>query len=83
MSLRDCKEAYIKLSERVFTPVNLIQRVVEWGGLGPKFETRPLEEAIQDILNDHLKVEGKEALLLEKDGAQCKVYAEQMDKNKC
>jgi hypothetical protein len=75
MSLKDCKNAYIRLSESVFTPVNIIQHVVGFPHLGPKFQTAPLERAIQDILKDALKCTNEGAMreLLKEDEDETKV----------
>ena len=75
MPLQKCKDAYMDLSKRAFTPKNIISRIVESPGLGPKFKVEPLEQAIKEILEaarPHLRVGPEEALLYEDNGA-CKV----------
>jgi hypothetical protein len=75
MSLKDCKTAYMELSKKAFTKSNIIKSATRAPGLGPKFETKPLEEAIHDIIEkwrEHLGIGTDEALLKEEDGA-CKV----------
>lgn len=38
MSVQECKEAYIALSQSVFTPNNLLERALEAYWLGPKIQ---------------------------------------------
>jgi hypothetical protein len=52
MSVKDCKAAYINLSERAFTKKNFLGRVTGKFTVGPRFETRPLEDAIKTIIGD-------------------------------
>jgi len=76
MSLDKCKEAYMNLSQRAFTPKNIISRAVGSPGLGPKFKVEPLEKAIREILEAArpiLGVDPNEALLYEENGP-CKVF---------
>lgn len=76
MSIKECKKAYMTLSQRSFTPKNLITRAVQFPGLGPKFKTKPIEDAIKDVIEsarDRLGVGPDEALLRE-DDAECKVF---------
>jgi hypothetical protein len=75
MSLQECKEAYMTLSKKAFLERHILARALEFAELGPKFETKPLEEAIMEILDkarEHLGVSPADALLKEDDAA-CKV----------
>jgi hypothetical protein len=75
MPLDKCKEAYMKLSERAFTPKTMFSRAIGGPFLGPKFEVEPLEQAIREILeaaHPILGVGPDEALLYEENGP-CKV----------
>jgi hypothetical protein len=75
MPLAECKKAYMELSQKAFTPNNIIIRAVHAPGLGPSFQTGPLEEAIKEIIEkarSHLGVGADEALLRE-DNSACKV----------
>lgn len=75
MPLSKCKEAYMNLSRRAFTPKNLISRIVTTPGLGPKFKVEPLEKAIEEILEAArpiLGVGSGDALLYE-ENSPCKV----------
>jgi hypothetical protein len=75
MSLQECKEAYMTLSRKAFSKKHILVRAVEFAGPGPKFETKPLEEAIMEVLNraeEHLGVSPADALL-EENNAACKV----------
>jgi len=63
------------LSRKAFSERHILAQAAGFAGLGPKFETKPLEEAIMEILDkarDHLGVSPANALLKEDDAA-CKV----------
>jgi hypothetical protein len=75
MPLDKCKEAYMNLSQRAFTPQNIISWAVGSPALGPKFKVEPLEQAIREILEATgpiLGLDPTEALLYEENGP-CKV----------
>jgi hypothetical protein len=80
MSLEQCKKAYIELSERVFTPRHLITRLGSGSPFfGPRFQTRPLEDEIINIIATALTTTREEAMkvLLKEDEnekrVECKV----------
>jgi hypothetical protein len=75
MPLDKCKEAYMNLSQRAFTPKNMFSGAAGGPFLGPRFEVEPLEQAIREILEAAGPVLGvgpHEALLYDENGP-CKV----------
>ncbi|KAI1178341.1 acyl transferase/acyl hydrolase/lysophospholipase [Nemania sp. FL0916] len=68
MSVEDCKEAYMSLGRRAFTPVNFVKRITGKATVGPQFQTEPLENAIKEIIGDDW-----ETKLLKEDDPQCRV----------
>jgi hypothetical protein len=52
MSIKDCKVAYINLSERTLTKKSFITQAKEKLLVGPKFRTKPLEAAIKSTVGD-------------------------------
>jgi hypothetical protein len=75
MPLDKCKEAYMNLSQRAFTPKNMFSKAVGGPFIGPSFKAEPLEQAIREILEaagPTLGVGPEEALLYEENGP-CKV----------
>ena len=75
MPLDKCKEAYMILSQRAFTPKNMFPEAVGGPFVGPKFKVEPLEQAIREILEaagPTLGLGAGEALLYEESGP-CKV----------
>ncbi|PMD43710.1 FabD/lysophospholipase-like protein [Hyaloscypha variabilis F] len=76
MPLDKCKEAYMNLSQRAFTPKNIVSKTIGGPFVGPKFKVEPLEQAIREILEAAgpiLNVDPDEALLYEENGP-CKVF---------
>ena len=65
----------MKLSEKVFTPQNLLAQIITAYHLGPKFQVVPLEEAILDIISEALKTTKEESMkvLLKEDDNEEKV----------
>lgn len=75
MSLDDCQDAYLNLSERIFQPVrssaNVAGRLVDFVQANGKFDASRLEECVKQILKDQGKKESE--LLKEDDTDTCKV----------
>ncbi|KAI0886641.1 phospholipase [Annulohypoxylon maeteangense] len=69
MSVAECKNAYIGLANKAFTPVNLLQNISAKASLGPRFRTEFLESAIKDVIGEDWEHE-----LLKEDRARCKVF---------
>ncbi|KAI9858936.1 MAG: hypothetical protein M1813_007238 [Trichoglossum hirsutum] len=76
MSLDDCQDAYLNLSERIFQPVrssaNVAGRLVDFVQANGKFDASRLEECVKQILKDQGKKESE--LLKEDDTDTCKVF---------
>lgn len=70
MSVADCMQVYINLSEKAFTKKNLFDRAKGKVTLGPKFKTRALEDAIKQIIGEDWATK-----LLKEDDSKCKVFA--------
>lgn len=79
MSVADCMQVYINLSEKAFTKKNLFDRAKGKVTLGPKFKTRALEDAIKQIIGEDWATK-----LLKEDDSKCKVFvvAHMRDVNK-
>lgn len=69
MSISDCKEAYLKFSEKAFTSKNLIAKARGKLSVGPRFETSPLEAAIRDLIGKNWQT----ILLKDNDSSTCRV----------
>lgn len=70
MTVQECIEAYIRLSDRVFHRKN--RMVTIKGRIRGKFDSAALEEAVRTILTD--RGLSPDALLKDSDDAPCKVY---------
>ena len=75
MSLDECEAAYLNLSRKIFTPThskaNLPGRLYDFLQANGKFDSKPLEECIKDILE---KYDLPETELLKEDNSDaCKV----------
>lgn len=68
MSIAECKQAYMDLAEEAFTPKNFFMQKVATATVGPKFQTKPLEDAIKRIIGDNWQ-----STLLKEDDTRCKV----------
>ena len=54
MSLQECEDAYLQLSQRIFSPArakgNVIGRGYDFYQANGKFSSAPLEDGIRDLL---------------------------------
>ena len=77
MSVEDCITAYMSLSQRAFSKMNILQRV-RHGKIAPTdahYDTRTLEEAIVTIIKESLALEDPRSALFEDKNKQSpKVY---------
>lgn len=69
MSISNCKEAYLKLSEQAFTSKNWVSEAKDKLALRGRFKTGPLEAAIKSIIGDNWQT----LLLNDNDPSACKV----------
>ncbi|KAI9667893.1 MAG: hypothetical protein M1821_000713 [Bathelium mastoideum] len=79
MSIAECKNAYMDLAEKAFTPRNYFRQKAATVTVGSKFQTKPLEDAIKHIIGDNWQ-----SMLLKEDDPECKVFvvAHMQDANK-
>jgi len=71
MSIHECIDAYLSLSDRVFQKKR--HRVSVKGGIQGRFDSQELEQAVKEVI----KAQGlrDDALLKDLSGTACKVYA--------
>ncbi|OJD31457.1 patatin-like phospholipase [Diplodia corticola] len=77
MSIDECIEQYLKCMNKVFKDKSKL-RVA---GQGQWYDEKPLEDAIQQLVQERLPKEGKDALLLD-DSKKCKVFVMAFDNTK-
>jgi len=77
MSVKDCITAYMSLSEKAFSKMNILQRI-QHGNLDPTeahYDTQKLEEAILGIIKASLPLKDPRSELFEdKNDDLCRVY---------
>ncbi|MGK2896123.1 MAG: hypothetical protein ACSLEY_00770 [Candidatus Saccharimonadales bacterium] len=77
MSVKECEDAYLKLSKEVFKPKrkHLFKAMgaADFLQANGKFESEALETAVKDCIRDKLK-ENPEDVLLKSPGSSCKVF---------
>jgi len=75
MTLDECEAAYLELSSRIFTrarnKANITGRVYDFLQANGKFDAKPLEDIIKDVLRK--RGLSPDELLADKDEESCKV----------
>jgi hypothetical protein len=75
MTLEDCQDAYLQLSEKIFTPKRTSRIMQKWDFLNAngKFDGEVLEKAIKDCITAKFPELSADALLKDQD-ASCKTW---------
>jgi hypothetical protein len=85
MSLDECEAAYLNLSQKIFTPkhskADIPGRLYDFLQANGKFDSKPLEDCIKDILKKHDLPEAE--LLKEVNSDACNVQVDDIRHSIC